>query len=101
MSDIVPYGCVRVSIGVTYETSAAGDSLDLPPAELRGGTRALAGFQRLEARRIAGDGARHHALEDRGCAKQVEGHVELPVLFRGTRPPGARKVALEVFLLRR
>src|SRR5258707_658042 len=93
MSGSVRDGSARASAGVTRGSSPGGDALDLLPAELRRGPRALPCFQPLRAGGVAGDGARVHALEDRRGAEQVVRDGELPILPGGTRAAGALEVA--------
>src|SRR6266705_4297281 len=50
------------------------------PAQLRERPGAPARVRRLRARRRALQRALHHALQDRGDAKQVVGEIEAPVL---------------------
>ena len=60
------------------------------PAELGHRPRALARLQRLRARRVAGQRARHHALQDAGHAEHVVGHVEAPFASRSALPSRRR-----------
>src|SRR6185436_9122162 len=74
---------------------------DLLPAELGHQRRAAAGVARMLARRGPVDHALRDALQDRGDAKQVVRHVEIPVAARDALAPGTPAVRVDVALLGR
>src|SRR5579859_5791185 len=74
--------------------------LDLPPAELRHRPCALPGLDRLRARGIARDRARHHPLEDRSRTEHVVRHAEAPVLPARRRCARASEITREIVLFR-
>src|SRR5205807_10476088 len=70
--------------------------LDLLPAELGHRPRARAGVARVRRRRGAVDHALRDALQDRGDAEQVIGHVEIPVRGIDALAPGSLAIHLHI-----